>query len=237
MPTGDTGTMGGTIDASVRMIFDDSALPNAIGPDTIRVESDAAADTSDITIYGRDAGGVLISEDITMNGTVPVTGVNTYDRLLMARFEGNTHSGAVLVKLGNTPWTTISTMESGVNTVRRPFYNAIANEAGGADKDLYEKVCVRNNHATLTLTSASISGSAAGLSQVDIAVHTGLNDGTSVADRLTAPTGLSAFTDVNHSIDNLTAGSFQSVWLHLDLNAGESPLLDTYPITILGNTT
>ncbi len=238
MPTGDSGAGGGTINTGVIVIFQDGALPNALGPDTIRIESDNALDVEQIKIYGRSAAGVFQSESIVMSGVTPVTGVLSHDRLIMCDFTGATHTGTVQIRLGSTPFSIIGTMIEGVNTLRRPFVNCIANAAGGGDKSFFEQIFLRNNHATLTLTNAAVTGSASGLASIfGIAVHSGFGSNSTVADRLTAPTGMDDFDDNVHSIGDFSAGSGQSVWLRLDLDAGTAPQLDTYVINVSGNTT
>ena len=51
-----------------------------------------------------------------------------------------------------------------ISEVRRIFYDAAANPAGGAEKTLHEKVFIYNLHATLALTNATIAEVAEGLS-------------------------------------------------------------------------
>ena len=235
MPTDDSTTAGGGIDTATRMIFDDATLANSVGPAPIAALSTSAGDTGGLTIYGRDAGGALVSDVITLAGTAPVTGSQTFDRVLMV---SGSHAGILTVRKGAAPQTTLATMEVGVNVIRRPFYNVVADAAGGANKSFYEKVFLKNNNATLTLTSASVSGSSSGLNTItDIAIESGLGGTQSVANRLTAPTGVDSFSDANHAIGNLPATGTQAIWVKLDLTAGASPQLGTYNISILGNTT
>jgi len=232
MPTGDATTAGGAIDTSTRVIFDDTTLANAVGPSVLSVVSTIAGDNSGILIYGRDAGGALINSTITLSGLTPVTGVVSYDRIHMVSGQ---HNGTLSLKKAAS---VIVAMESGVNVIRRPFFNAIADASGGSSRTYYEKVFLKNNHATLTLTSAFISGSSSGLASfVDISAESGTGGTTTITNRLTSPTGISPFGDGSVSIANVVAGGTQPVWLSLTLAAGTAPQLGLYTIAALGNTT
>ena len=78
MPEDNTSTAGGAIDSGVRASFDDPS--SAV---QLKVYSADAADTSQtLTVTGRNAGGSIVSEGISLNGTTEVTSSNTYERIL-----------------------------------------------------------------------------------------------------------------------------------------------------------
>jgi len=238
MPTGDSTTAGGAIDTTTRIIFDSATIANSFGPYPVAVVS-TLADTQNVVVYGRNVGGAIVTEQITLAGTAPVTGAVSFDRILMVDFL-TSHNGTVTVRQGGGSFTTLATMESGVDTLRRPFYNVVADAAGGTNKVLFEKMFVKNTNATLTLTSATLSGSSAGLGSITtFALESGYNGSTSVANRLAVPTGTTTFDNSVKNIvgGNLPAGSGAPVWLRLQLDAGTSPQLGTYTLTINGNTT
>lgn len=236
MPTGNTGTMGGAIDTSVRVIFDDASIVNSFGSLPVAVVSTLGGDTSTFTLWGRTAPGVLVSESFALAGTAPVTGTLSVDRILMV---SGAHNGTLTVRQGGAPNTVFGTMESGVNTLRRPFFNVVADAAGGSNKVFYEKTFLKNTNATLTLTSAAMGASAAGMGTLTtFGIASGYNDVTSVTSRLdTIPTGVGPFSNTGRTIvdGNLAASGTIGTWLQLTLNAGTAAQLGTYTISVSGN--
>jgi len=235
MPEDDTGTSGGAIATTVRVIFDDTSLPNSLS-DRVTVVSSSAGDSSQsVTIYGRDVAGVIQSEVIALAGVATVSGAITYDRLLKAVVSA-THAGTISIKK-LSGGTTIAALESGVLTIRRPFYNAASSPTQG--KTLYEKVFLKNTNATLTLTSAQVSGSVASLGSItQFALETTPNNNTSVANRLTAPGSTGVLDNTAKYIppsSGLAAGSGIGIWLVLSLASGLAPQLGTYSLTTMGN--
>ena len=72
--------IGGAVDRAVKMIFG-----RLDANDTYQIVSEAAGDTTqDITVTGRDASGVEISEVISLNGTTVVSGSTTFAKMLKA---------------------------------------------------------------------------------------------------------------------------------------------------------
>jgi len=237
MPTGDGSTAGGAIDTTTRIVFDDATLAGTFGPHPVAFSSTVGGDNQNCTFYGRDAGGVIVSEQLTLNGTTPVTGVQSFSRILMIDF-ATSHAGTVGVRQGGGSFTPLAYMEAGVDTLRRPFYNVIADSDGGSQRVFYEKVFVKNNHGTLTLQDAGMSGGGPMATYTAFGIESGLNNSQSVTNRLTAPTGVSPYVNTAQNIytSNLAAGSGQGVWLRLTLAAGQTPLNDIYSIQVTGNT-
>jgi hypothetical protein len=98
-----------------------------------------------------------------------------------------------------------------VTQVRRPFYNASADIAGGVNKDYFEKIFAVNNNTTIALTAVQISKQVDPSSGVlDLALTSALNDTGTVAARQTGPTtglnGLAANT-LGAAITTTTATS------------------------------
>jgi hypothetical protein len=139
-----------------------------------------------------------------------------------------------------------------ITQVRRPFYNASADVAGGANRNYYEKVFAVNNNASTALTTASIIKQVdpSGATALNIALCSALNDTGSVANRQTAPSsGITAFTSgaAPQSIGvpgaNLPPGAApnaagaQGVWLNLTLNAGVAAAKTSLTLRTTGTTT
>jgi len=240
MPDDDTVTnIGGAIDTSKKIEFTD------ISPaDTVQVHSTAAGDTTQtVTITGRNPAGELVSEALALNstdGTVWVSGSQTFERILKVVISA-AHTGTIEVR-ETTSAEVIVTMEPGILEVRRLFYAALAEESGGATRNYYEKIFVKNEHSSLTLTSSVISEQADPSGVCAFALE-GTLDGTDTNgagnNRQVAPAGYtfdSTAKNVANS-QNLTAGSAQGIWMQLTLAAGTSPAKTSVTMRITGNTT
>lgn len=66
LPTDDTSTTGGAIDATRRPVFTDISSAEKLDL------ASSAADTRNVTIVGRDSTGAVVQETIALNGTTPV---------------------------------------------------------------------------------------------------------------------------------------------------------------------
>lgn len=137
-----------------------------------------------------------------------------------------------------------------VTEVRRPFYDAASDTAGGSSRTYYEKVFAINNNTVTSLTGAAIkklTDPSAGV--LDFALTNALNDTATVANRQTLPaTGITAFSSgaapqsiAVPSPANLPAGNApnaagaQGVWLRLTLAAGLAPTKTSEQMSITGN--
>lgn len=138
-----------------------------------------------------------------------------------------------------------------VTQVRRPFYQASADVAGGSQRVYYEKVFAVNNDTATTLTSASIIKEADPASgTLDFALTSALNDTGTVANRQTAPaSGITAWSSGNApqtinvpSPQNLPSGAApnsagaQGIWLRWTLAAGLAPANGGFTIRTSGLT-
>lgn len=223
MPDSDaTENIGGAIDATIKVVFTDIA-----DTDDVEIVSSEAGDTTQtITIYGRNAAGELISEAETLNGTTQVaTSTAAFERILKITLDGAA-TGTVTVRDATTD-TTIATLEPGITEVRRLFYAAAADVAGGDSRDFYDKFFIKNAHATLSATSAVVEEQADPSGNVTFALEAAL-DGTTTNgagnNRQTVGdwSGLtfnSSDKNVPNS-QNLTAGSAIGVVAKLTLAAG-----------------
>lgn len=237
MPEDDTTTaIGGAIDTTTTVVFTDLTTAS-----TLEVLSSNAGDTTQtLTVYGRDSTGIAISETVSLNGTTVVSLTNTYGRLLKAVLSGAA-TGTVTLRIASAGGD-LMVFAPGVLTVRRPFYDALADAAGGTNKVLYEKVFFRNNNTSTALTSAQIIESAdpSGLVAFGLAGTLGdtATNGTGNT-RLTAPTGITIDTASKNVANsgNHSPSSAQGVWLSLTLNAGTAASSSTFTLEETGNTT
>jgi hypothetical protein len=139
-----------------------------------------------------------------------------------------------------------------VTQIRRPFYNAAADVAGGSNRNYYEKIFAVNNNTTTTLTAASIIKQVdpTGATAMNIALCSALNDTSTVANRQTAPaSGITAFSSgaapqtIAVPTGTLPSGAAansagaQGIWLNLTLNAGVAANKTTFTMRATGSTT
>lgn len=237
MPTDDVATqIGGAISLSKKVVFVDID-PTGL----VEILSSAAGDTTQtVTVNYLDAAGVLAQETKTLNGTTPVAFVASMSAILRALKSASTAGTITIRKSG--AGSTIITFEKTPNEildVRRPFYNAFANAAGGATKTYYEKVFIRNNHATLALESAQVLISADPLGVMSFALETvlgGTTDNGVGNNRQVAPAGFTFDTTTKNVANGqvLSPVSHQGVWLKLTLLGGTAPADSTFTLRLTG---
>lgn len=297
-----TNGIGGAIDTSVKMCFED--LTGAHIGANVAVVAHAAGASTNVTVYGRNAAGELISETKALNGStiVPMTSNTAWNRLLKAVKVTDPDKNAAVIAVGyvhsgtaQAGTTTSLTLAAGASatdnayqfkvirivdgsaagslaeitsyngtskianvkpawsgsigtpqysihdgmmldshpaeilTVRRPFYNAAADVASGSARTYYEKMFVKNNHATLALTTAVIKEYSDPTANITFALEQSLDgagyNGSNYTRQQAPAAGVTAFdsTDKNvYNSQNHSAGSAQGVWLKLSLAAGAS---------------
>lgn len=110
MPTVDGTATGGSVAFTTRIGFSDI---QATG--TMDYVSDSASDTATtITLAGRDGSGTIQSETKTLTGTTPVSGSQSFQRLLSGQVSGTVAVGDVAA-ISNTPIVT-GTAQGAQNT-------------------------------------------------------------------------------------------------------------------------
>lgn len=228
----DAGTTGGAINTAVRVVFDD-----IVATDVVEVFSSNTGDSGNLTVYGRDATGVEVNEVLALQGTGLVEGAQSFERILKFFYDAS-QAGTISLRDNSTSGI-IATIEPGVSGLRRPFINATANATGGAEKDLFEKVFVRNNNATNALLNVTLSEVASGVfARVQYSFESGSGGSQTVANRTISPTGITAFSD-NPSLPNTNIGPLvhNAIWLKLNLPAGQAATNSFAQFTINGSTT
>jgi hypothetical protein len=138
-----------------------------------------------------------------------------------------------------------------VTQVRRPFYQASADVAGGAQRVFYEKVFYVNNDTTTSLILAAITKQTdPSAGTLDFALTSALNDTGTIANRQTAPSsGITAFSNGAApqaisvpSPQNLPSGAApnsagaQGIWLRWTIPAGQAPTKTTFTFRATGST-
>lgn len=239
MPESDGLTAGGIASGNIKMTFDDAAKAN-VPSGKIGIYSSLAGDNCQVFVHGRNAGGNLITDLITVNGTTPVSGASTFERILKIAATGTGfHNGFLVIRDELTPGGVIATMESGYHTIRRPFYNVSADAAGGSSRDFYEKTFIKNTDSTYALLGAMVHEISDPNNVVTFALGNAQNDNTTTASRLnTVPASVTAFDSAGKAVPNtdLNAGSGIAVWLKLTLAAGLAAAKTTYTVQASGST-
>lgn len=218
---------GGTTDASITLQSGDGASV-AIG-DIIRITNNSPAG---VNFQLREI--IAIAGDVaSVNAdwaTVP-DATTTYD----------VHQGMLFPAAPNQ-----------ITEVRRPFYNAAADGAGGTTRNYHEKVFAVNDNTATALTVAQIIKEVDPASgTLNFALTTALDDAGTVGDRQTAPSsGITGFSSgpapqaINvPSPQNLPPGAVpnaagaQGIWLQLQLTAGLAPAKTSFTVRTSGQTT
>jgi len=231
----DSSTQGGAIDLTTKV-----ELTPMAANDTLDVLSSSGSDTTQtVTITGRSPAGAIVSEVYNINGTTPDTGATTFERVLKVVMSA-TAVGTITVRRSSSG-PTVCTLEPGVTKVRRLGYNSSSNPS--ATRSIYEKVFLKNTHGTLTLTSAKVKMTTepSAASDTLFAVEDAVNDTGTSTNRLTAPSGVGTFQQLNVEEpvpgNALAAGSQIGAWIRVDLAAGNAAFKDDITLQLLGNTT
>lgn len=242
MPEDDSSSNGGAIDETTKVIFTDIAATDTIAGSSSLSEDDGVA----ITVTGRLSTGEITTDVIGITGTATQEGSGAveFERILKAEVTTGSNHGTITISRFDGSLTEIGTMPSGVTAFRRPFYGAVANASGGDDKDLYEKIFLKNNNTTNALLDAYVIATADPSALLGFDLEDSMNDNNSTTDRTTAPAGgdmvgSPTFADTPVAVPgtNLGVGSGIGVWLYLDLNAGTAAAKTTYTLTASGSTT
>lgn len=191
------------------------------------VSSDGEFDNFVIRITGGTGANQIRRIINTINATDTVEVNEDWDVLVDATSVYEIAEGVVFEKGPNE-----------VTEIRRPFYDAQAEAPGGSARDYYEKIFLRNNHATLALTNATVAEQADPSGNIDFGLPATLGDTATSTDRRTAPGGIT-FNNTTKNVANSqshTALAAQGVWIHLNLPAGAAAAKSSYTLRESGNT-
>lgn len=228
-PEDDVSAAGGAIDAANR-----PSLVQLTANSVIAVISDGA-DARTITIYGRNAAGVLVQEALVLNGAVEVVGATVFERIhrVVASAASGTRTVTVRQGAGGATRATLALNQTSASLM---FIGA---SSAAAPTTRFEKFFWRNDNATLSLTSATVKLTADPDANVRIGVAASVNDTGSVADRQTSPGVTFVDDNVSQNVPGgaLAAGSRIGVWVELALAANEPPLKTSFTTELAGQTT
>jgi len=238
MPDDDTPTgIGGAIKLTTRVVFTD-----IVATDEIEIISTSASDTAvDVTVFGRNAAGELVSDSETLTGTSAATITGTAFERVLKMTLSTAAAGVVTVRDQDTD-TAIGVFQIGETEIRRPFYDASADASGGSARDYYEKIFFKNNHGSLTLTAAQIIEQADPQGVVTFALESTLDDSddNGTGNRQTHDRDGAGLTfdssDKAVATGQLPFGEAQGVWLKLSLSAGLGAQNTSVTMRVSGNT-
>lgn len=232
-PEDDTSTGGGGRDVDHRPAFTQLAAN-----DDIEVVSDNAVDTTQVvTVDGRDATGAFVTATATLNGlsAVILSPATVYERALSAIMDADA-VGIVTVRreaaagdLANIP-----IGERGFSAL----FIKSASEASPATR--YDKFFWLNNHGTLSLTTAQVQTTVDPAAVIRQGVHTAKDDTATIANRKTAPAGVTFVADsVQQAVptNTLAAGEAIGIWIEQALAADNAPVRSTFTHELAGETT
>ena len=232
-----SGTCAGTVCAYYDIALSSQTITQAGTVNSVTLhatEALTAAEAQNAVLMVTIDATLVIREIVDYNATTKVATVgDVFGTAPDADDTYTVHKGIVFDKISG---------ETEVLEVRRPFYNAIANEAGGASKDYYEGLFAYNN-GDKTYTSAVIKESSDPTTNVTFDIDTdGLNGTDTATNRLTAPTGddYNSFDSADKNVSNsqnLLKDNGQQIWIKLTLAAGESPDNSYWQIELVGATT
>lgn len=231
-PKNDTDTSGGDINSGLRVTFTD-----IVSTDVVELLSSSASDSGNVVITGRNSAGILLNETVALSGTTTVSGSQQFERIVSAIYS-STPVGDITLRDASTDASigVIYTNESGFERV---FYDATANQAGGDDKILYEKVFVKNNNTSTALNNVTVGEVATGLyTIIEFGLEEVKQSSESTANRTVVPTGVNTFGDNASSglpqDGYLNPLDYQGVWLKLTLEDGASTSNSFYRLQIDG---
>jgi hypothetical protein len=253
MATGDAvANQGGAINTDIKIVFTDIAATDGLVARSSAAGDGDGAGALEVTVTGRNAGGSIVTDVFDINGTGRVVGdsATQFERILAAGVTTGSHTGTLTIERDDSPiYTDIGTMESGVNNIRRPFYNVSADVAGGSTRYFYEKIFLKNTHAVNSLLSAQIKESGevdlGGSDVVYFQLEDAVDDTGVSSNRVTAPpTGelagdglIDDDDDKNVPGTDLAAGSAIGIWMELNLTAGASAQNGQWVMQATGSTT
>lgn len=238
-PIDNTSASGGAVDLTMRWPAhsETDSLGGGSG-DTLDFVSTSAADTQNVTIIGKDADGLWVTEVVALTGTGHVQSANSY--LHIRRIElASAAAGAVTVaEYNSADPQTLFTIPVGEKGVSHLFLYLDAEELGGSPVVAYEKVFLVPSAASYSGVKVYMPTDEDGELALDLEMATAatVTEGTEqTTNRLTAPTGGSSYSWADHASlaaahtagdaedGNLTDGEEQGIWVRCTMAAGAEP--------------
>jgi len=142
MATGDGATTGGAVSFSTKTEFADLAATG-----TVNYVSSSASDTATtLAVTGRDATGAIVTETKTLTGVTPVTGSQSFGRLLRAVAGGTTAAGDIAA-ISNTAVVT-GTAQAGAAATSTASATITLQSGQGASCAVGQVIRITNNTPT-----------------------------------------------------------------------------------------
>ena len=227
-PENDTTTSGGGIDVDNRPEFTQMGAN-----DTLEMLSSAAGDTTQtVTVTGRNSAGAVVIDTKTLNGTTVVAFTGTFERVQKVLMSADAVGTITVRRASAGP--TVGTIPIGERGFTMAFINS-ASESGIAIR--YEKIFWKNTHATLTLNSAETKLTADPDARIRVGVSATKNDTLSVANRKTAPGGITFVDDnVAQAVagNTLEALAATGLWIEQNLPASDTPKKSSFTTQLSG---
>jgi hypothetical protein len=230
VPTDDTSTTGGAIDATMRV-----GLTQFSASAKLALISDGA-DTRNVDIVGRLASGVVASETVALTNAVEVLSANTYERILSIKAQTTSGTRVVTCKQGSGG-STVATIPLNEKGVHIQFQKSTS-ESGTAVR--YEKQFGKNTNGTNSLLGANVTLTADPQAVIQIGLATAVNGSTTTTNRKTAPAGISFVDDgvaQNVPGTDLAATDAIGVWIQQTLAANAAAAKSTFTLQLAGSTT
>lgn len=231
MPTDDVSSSGGPINPLGLVTFSPLQANDGVG-----VVSDNGADTTQVvTIRGRAPSGVIVTEQLTLNGVTRVPGATVFERILSMSFSAAASGNVVISR--NVGGAVLVTVPAGYTSVRRMFDGAVN---GATPKNYYEKIFIKNLDGVLALTEAKVSIAADPTAKVTFALAPTKDDAGVVGNRLTPPVGLTFLEEPNTQdvpSGSLSPGEAIGVWLRFQLLPSDGALKSSVTLRINGAST
>ena len=237
MPDTDSGSAGGAIDNLRYLDFAQMAAN-----DTIEAVSDGA-DTRNLTVEARNAGGNVVSETKALNGATFISfdTLATVERVLKAELASGDASRTVTVRRA-TGDVLIRALGPNKRGFLMPFRKAASDP--GSTKNYYAKGFWKNEHATLALLNALVKQNADPSAKITHLLAASKDDTATATNRITAPGAADTqdpdtFDDTNKAVPgtDLNAGQAIGTWLRLQLTAADTPYRSTYTTELAGEST
>lgn len=228
-PSDDSSTSGGGIDTAAH-----PEVSQMGATDTVDVVSDGT-DSRDVTITGRDASGAIVTETITLNGTNAQTSSTTFERVIKVELSASDGSRTVTVS-ETTSGDTIATLGPNFTEAAAHFRRS---SSESSQTTRYEKDFWKNENGSSALEQAELTLTADPAAVIQQGIEDAKGDSSSVADRTTAPSGVTFVDDgVAQSVPggSLGAGEAIGVWWEMTLAADANPVHDTFTSQISGVT-
>lgn len=227
-PTDDTSTGGGGIDTTVRPVF-----VQLTANDDIEAFSSSNSDVSVLTITGRKDDGSVTTQNLTLAGTSTV-GTSVIFSIVYSITYASAAVGVITVRR-KPNGATICIIPAGEKGVAMLFANSVS-ATGSTIR--YDKFFWKNVNGATSLLTGLCRIVADPDARIRCGIATAVNDSATIANRLTAPAGITFVDDnVDQSIPGggtLAAGSAIGIWVELNLPASDVEHKSSYTMQITG---